>query len=126
MNPTIEVLATYASSPLTFPIYLIEYWSDLWAYYSVWAVVAVAVLVLIRKTDRIKYSKPFIVLWIMPGTIICGSWASVPWPFALISYSPAGGCSTLQSLTICLLLNIVVVYGVALLLKRINRGAQAA
>jgi hypothetical protein len=85
-----------------------------------WLVLGLAVLELLRRLRRGPYGKLWFALWFMPGTIICGAGTLYPWPFAAYQYWAYRStmCSTPVSLSICLALNLAIVFGGLHLIRR--------
>jgi len=121
VDSAIEILWIWLLSPLLYPMYMAETWVDFYPWYSLIFAVALAAYVLLKKIARPSWFKPVVVVLLMPGTIICGSFTAVPWPMALLFFFGEGNCATFLSLSICLSLNTLVVYGISSIWKRLKR-----
>jgi hypothetical protein len=90
-----------------------------------WLAVGIVVLLLLPSRSRWFLRRIWVVLWFMPGAIICGAAATVPWPFALWAHFKPGNCATYPDLLIAVAINAVVVFGFAELWARMRRRRVA-
>lgn len=120
MEAYIEFLTMYLVGIVIYPFYLV-YWfisTPLWL--SVWLVVSAVVLVVLHKLGSLSWRKPFIAIWILPGTIICGAATVVPWPLAVSSFASGTGCTTSWALFSALVFNFIITYAVAYLWQTVK------
>jgi hypothetical protein len=75
---------------------------------------------LYRWAPRLLF-KLWIVVWFMPGTLICGSATLIPWVSLLFWLGNEGHCVTLSSTITCLALNFFVVFTVAAVLRSVRQ-----
>ena len=77
-----------------------------------WLAVGVISLLLVPRS-RWHLRRIWVVLWFMPGAIICGAAATVPWPLAVRAHFGPGNCATYPDLLFAVVIYAVVVFGVA-------------
>lgn len=85
-----------------------------------WLALGVLALLLLPRS-RWFLRRTWVVLWFMPGAIICGAAATVPWPFAVWAHFGPGNCATYPDLLVAVAINAVVVFGFAELWTTLRR-----
>src|SRR5262247_2935208 len=73
-----------------------------------WLAVGVITLVSLPRS-RWRLRRIWVVLWFMPGAIICGAAATVPWPLAVRAHFGPGNCATYAELLLAVVINAIVV-----------------
>jgi hypothetical protein len=92
--------------------------------YVPWLIAALVGTVLFARLRIRSLWKIWVAVVVMPTTIICGSWELVPWPMGLLALGGEGECSTILSVLVCLLLNLIVVYAGAGVFGFFNRNRR--
>lgn len=121
-----EFLWLYFSMLLPWPSAFAAYSEemDLWGYFAGWILVGAAVAFPLSRLKRRFYMLAWITIWFMPGTIICGSAALVPWPMALYGSILGSECSTPLTVVLSLLFNALIVVAVWALLRHVKARAR--
>jgi len=70
--------------------------------------------------------KPFIAVWFMPASIICGAASVWPLPFAVRLIFAPGRCATPASAALSFLLNCALLYGCVALVKKWRKRSLRA
>lgn len=109
----IETVLTYLYFLPFYPIVVIGYAleSGIFLHFLIWLVVGCFIGHCLRQIGKNYLFLTWLIIWFMPGTIICGSATMVPW-FAtiLVTFNP-GGCASLFSVGFSLVANTLIIFG---------------
>lgn len=128
MTDLSEILQTYLFFLLPWPGAFVS-----WAIYdgglsalALWLGVGPPVAYVLHRFARNFVFLSWLIVWFMPGTIICGSATLWPWAFALVAAFGEGGCSTPLSLFVTLAINAAIVIALSAAYRRLRRPAAHA
>ncbi len=119
----LEVLLCYVGLPL-YPVALAVELAEDPLLIVGWLLCGLVVLELLRRFGGRHLRPVWFALWLMPGTIICGSGTFVPWPMATVAALRSSPCTTATSVLVCLGMNLTIVFAVVALYRmmRARRG----
>ncbi|MEM7431871.1 MAG: hypothetical protein AAF351_08020 [Pseudomonadota bacterium] len=120
----IEFLAVYLYAPVSYPLYAFYYWGSNPVNIIPWLSIGVIGILALRRFFQLLL-KPFVAIWFLPSTIICGAAATAPWILVLPYAFYEGGCATPSSLAITLGFNLLLVYGISALWRRISNRRKS-
>ena len=121
----LSVISVYFLFLLTYPAILVYAALGQPQLVVTWLLIGIAVLLLVKRFLP-SAAKFWFALWFLPATIICGAAAITPWPIGLQHMPDATGCVTVASLSICLVLNLGLVYFVCALFGRLRHRRPVA
>ena len=78
-----------------------------------WLIVAVLFIWILLRKQKYVVLKLFTSVWIMPGTIVCGAAGLAPWIMTTTWSLNDSGCANALSLSITLIFNLAIVFGVS-------------
>ena len=104
-----ELIGAYLLAPVTYPLYAFYYWGRELYVALPWLFIGVGGIFAVRQVAPF-FLAPFIAVWFLPGTIICGDAAAAPWILTVPYAFSEGKCATLLGLMIYLILNLVIAY----------------
>ena len=81
--------------------------------FVIWLVVAVLLVWVLLRKQKYVVLKLFASVWIMPGTIVCGAAGLAPWIMTTTWVFNDSGCANILSLSITLVFNLAIVFGVS-------------
>ena len=110
----LETVITYFYFLPFYPLVVFGYAleSELFLQLIIWFVLGCFVGHYLRSFGKSYLFLAWLVIWFMPGTIICGSATMVPWFTTIWVALSTGGCSNLFSLSFSLAVNSIIVFGV--------------
>jgi hypothetical protein len=106
-----DFIAAYFLFLPVYPLALLEHFNRAPLGSIVWLIITISVIFLLRRFKQATLLKVFIVIWVMPGTIVCGAAAIAPWPLTIPFIFIGGGCANSLSLSGTLAFNTVLVFG---------------
>lgn len=124
-----QVLLTYLFYVLPWPTAFVNWAltnSGAWHGLVLWLAVGIPVFYMLRRYRMQRALLAWIVVWFMPSTIVCGSATAFPWTFALYGLFGEGGCVSVLSLGVSLVVNTLIVLVVAAVVRRLRRGQNEA
>jgi len=78
-----DFIAAYFLFLPVYPLAIVEnFFRDFMASFA-WLAIAVLILFIAIKFDLRIFRKIFLAIWVMPGTIVCGSATIAPWPLTV-------------------------------------------
>jgi hypothetical protein len=120
-----EVLGSIALFIVAYPANIVVYGLDQPTLILSWFAIGAVVLFLLVWRKQQLLRAIWVALWFMPGAIVCGAAALLPWPPALWAHFGPGNCASVQSLLIAFVLNVAVVFGIVGLLRWLQRRRQS-
>lgn len=108
----LEVIGGAAIFVLAYPANIVVYGIEQPVQIIGWLAIGLVLLFALRRTHR-RLGEVWIALWFMPGAIICGAAALLPWPFAVWAHFGPGNCAPVLALLSAAIINGIVVFGVA-------------
>ncbi len=112
MESLLEFLFFYFQYLLITPVMYLYWVKVMPLYMALWFLIGLGTLIGLKYFKNTVFTKPFISIWFMPGTVICGAATTMPWPLTIFSYVSGNGCTPLFALSLSLLFNFLFVYGV--------------
>jgi hypothetical protein len=125
LEEALEVVCTYGFFLVFYPYVLFESAVETPGLFLGWVVVGGVVFELLRRFAGAAPTKLWVALWFLPGTLICGAAAIAPWPAVALRALAGVPCGNILSLTLCLSLNVCLVFGVARIARRFWRRRAA-
>jgi len=119
-----DFIAAYFIFLPAYPLFLIGIFWGAPLKSLIWLIVIVVILRITTKLNLVLYRKIFISVWVMPGTIVCGSAAIVPWPLTVPGLFSKYGCANSLSISVTLIFNLILVFLCSALITKI-RGKRA-
>ena len=88
------------------------------SFLALWLAIGFPVAYILQRCAWRAAFLGWVIIWFMPGTIICGDATLWPWAFTLFAAFQEGGCSTPLSLCITLAGNVLFVLTVNAVVRR--------
>ncbi|MCX7553288.1 hypothetical protein OS175_05315 [Marinicella sp. S1101] len=118
-----EVLLTYIYFMFPYPTGYFFYATEMGfiEYAIAWMLVGLSIAYGLHRWAPRLFFKLWIVVWFMPGTLICGSATLIPWITSLFWLGNESYCVTLLSTITCLALNLLVVFTLASVFRKLRQ-----